>query len=196
MSAPDPTPGYYPQQPHYVGWGPPAAPTGPVRTPPHRRPGVWFAVLAAALVLVLVSAGATLAVRWLRGAAVLGEVGDPTTVHSRRLDPGHCVQELPTDGNVGDVVVVPCDQPHDAEVLGLRDLRDVSWTDPEDLVTAVARSCEMDLTQREAGWRAVIWAPSAESWGQGDRTGTCLAWLEAGKAVGSWTDGDTVTPAG
>jgi len=103
---------------------------------------------------------------------------------------GHCIADLPRDGEVARVELVPCSHPHEAEVVGLLTLPDESWPGQESVDNQVTRWCEMDSAQQEAGFQPVVWTPSRRGWGQGDHRGVCLAWLDGGGATGSFTDGD------
>ena len=55
-----------------------------------------------------------------------------------------------------------------------------AWADPGDDAVAeqAAAWCEMDNDQTAAGYRPVVWTPSAQSWSQGDRAALCIAWLD------------------
>lgn len=178
---------YYPEQPYYApGWGP--------ASPPPRRRGPARAVLVAVLALLVLAlvAGAVLGALTLRDTRPLGEVEDPTTAATRRLDVGHCIAELPADGAVERVRVVPCAEPHEAEVVGVLDLPGGGWPGRSQVQSRLTAWCEMDTAQQEAGFRAVVWAPSEAGWDQGDRQGLCLAWTGGGSATGSLTADDEV----
>ena len=183
-------PGAYPPDPYYApGW---AAPV-PAAAPPRRTLGrvVWIPL--AAVVVVGLVVGAVLGVGYWLDRRPLGTVDAATTVPSSRIGTGHCLQGLPPDGDVAEVTVVPCDEPHAAEVVGSRELSFGTWPGSKQAADELARWCEMDNAEQEAGFHAVVWTPSAESWRQGDRTGLCLAALDDGTATGSFTTGDRVT---
>jgi hypothetical protein len=102
-------------------------PTGPVaavlgvlgirRTGPGRRPGRALAVvglvLGLAWTVVAVAAGASL----LRGPALEGDVPEPVGMASANLREGNCVRNLPPGGEVRRVSLVPCVEPHTAQVF-------------------------------------------------------------------------------
>lgn len=198
MTTPPPGPpppglpsGYYPQQPYYApGWTAPV-PSGP---PPRRshRGLLIAAICAVALLLAGVLTGGVLGVRYLLDTRPLGRVDGPVTAAVRRLDVGHCIADLPDDGQVSRVGVVPCGQAHEAEVVGASALRQDTWPGQDAVDEQVAASCEMDSAQRDAGFRAVGWSPTQAGWAQGDRRGLCLAWYDGGGVRGSWTSGDDV----
>jgi hypothetical protein len=108
---------------------------------------------------------------------------EPTGAYAVQLVLGSCVGELPDDGLVRRVEAVPCDEPHEAQVVGRTDAApDAVWPGDDAVATRVARTCGPDLLgpdAREAGaadgLRFVVWAPSEQSWADGDRTGLCLA---------------------
>ncbi len=179
----------YPQQAWYApGWGAPVPPT-----PPGRRRGGRRLALAIAGVLVLaVVAGGTVGVRTWLERRPLGEVVAAVSVNPGRLTTGHCVADLPDDGDVTRVTAVPCGTAHAVEVVATRVLPDEEWPGQASVDATLARWCEMDSAERAAGFHAVVWAPSERGWGQGDRTGLCLAALGAGTATGSFVAGDEV----
>jgi len=178
-------PTYYPQQAYYApGWTAPAA-TSPRRS----RRGLWLAIGGGLVILLVVGGAAVGVTRWMQ-TRTLGDVSGPTTANARQVDTGHCIADLPRDGEVARVELVPCSQPHEAEVVGLLTLQDESWPGQESVDNQVTGWCEMDGAQQEAGFQPVVWTPSQRGWGQGDRRGVCLAWLDGGGATGSFMDGD------
>ncbi|MCA5892024.1 septum formation family protein [Isoptericola sp. NEAU-Y5] len=166
--------------------GPPSGRVGrPSRRPlgPRARRRVRIAVVVGVAV-VLVAAGVTLGVLQWRDAAwepVTADVDEPTEVNAVQLVLGSCLDELPADGPVGRVRVVPCDEPHRAQVVGRTDAaRTAVWTGAPDAVRRASLACGPDLlgpAGRESAdtLRFVVWTPSKESWEAGDRTGLCLA---------------------
>jgi hypothetical protein len=102
-------------------------PTGPVaavlgalgirRTGRGRRPGRPLAVVGLVLGLawsvVAVAAGASL----LNGPALDGDVPEPVGMASAHLREGNCVRNLPASGDVRRVSLVPCADPHTAQVI-------------------------------------------------------------------------------
>jgi hypothetical protein len=192
MSTPQvPAGGYYPQEPYYApGWSAPAGPPPPRRS----RPGltVTLVVLGALLVVALL-VGVVLGIRYQLGVRPLGDVDAARSATPRQLETGHCLEELPPDGAVGQVRVVPCDQPHEAEVVGTLPLDDPTWPGDEAVTRSALAYCRMDNAEEAAGFRAVAWAPTQRGWSQGDRRALCLAWLEDGTATGSFVADDQVT---
>lgn len=170
-AAPGAPTGYYPQQAYYApGW------TAPAEQAPSRR-GRKIAVYSALAVVVLAVLGAvTVAGLYWWSTKPIGDVTSPTSANARQVRPGHCIRDLPSDGAVGQVTLVPCDDDHEAEVVASLRLDDGDWPG-EDAVTEQATAwCEMDNEQTAAGYRPVVWTPSQESWSQGDRAALCIAW--------------------
>jgi hypothetical protein len=185
---PGPPEGYYPQQAYYApGWTGPAAPPSPRR----RRGAILAAVITLAAVVVL--GGAAWGIGYWLQTRSLGEIDAPTTATTRQVTVGHCMAELPRDGSVARVRLVPCAEPHEAEVVGVLALGPGPWPGQESVEAQVERWCEMDTAQQEAGFTAVAWTPSARGWAQGDTQGVCIAWFEGGGVTGSWAEGDVVT---
>lgn len=179
----------YPQEAYYArGWTAPVQPPAPRRPRNRRRVLVPLAAVVAAGALV----GGVLGARYWADTRPLGDVQGRVSAAPRQLDAGHCIAELPSDGPLGRVPVVPCDQPHEAEVVGVHTYDDDVWPGQGAVGREAAAACEMDTAQEEAGARAVVWAPGEVAWGQGDRESLCLAWTPDGAVVGSWADG---TPA-
>ncbi len=162
--------GYYPQQPYYApGWTQAA-------TQPRSRRGrriALFTTLAVVVVAVL-GAVAVAGLYWW-STKPIGDVTSPTSANARQVRPGHCIRDLPADGSVGTVTLVPCDDPHEAEVVGSLRYDDDAWPGEDAVTEQAAAWCEMDNAQVEAGLRAVVWTPSEQSWSQGDRAALCLA---------------------
>ena len=180
---PGPPDGYYPQQAYYApGW------TRPGAQPARRGRGITLAVVITLAAVLVLGGGAWGIGYWLQTRPVA--IDSATTATARQVTTGHCLAELPPDGSVSRVRLVPCAEPHEAEVVGVLDLGPGPWPGEEAVDAQVERWCEMDTAQREAGFTAVAWTPSSRGWAQGDTRGVCIAWLEGGGVTGSWTEGD------
>ncbi|PFG40174.1 hypothetical protein ATJ97_2695 [Georgenia soli] len=102
-------------------------PTGPVaaalgvlgvrRTGRGRRPGRALAVTGLVLGLAWTGVGVAAGVSLLQGPGVDGDVPDPRGMASAHLRVGNCVRNLPAHGEVGRVSLVPCAEPHTAQVV-------------------------------------------------------------------------------
>ncbi len=145
------------------------------------------------LALIVVGGAIAGVVHWQR-TRTIGDVTSPRTATTRQVAAGHCIAELPADGTVASVELVPCEDAHEAEVVGVLTLELDSWPGQDSIDGEVARWCEMDAQQAEAGFRAVVWTPSRAAWGQGDHQGVCLAWYDGGGVTGSFEVGDVATP--
>lgn len=168
----------------------------PVTAPPPRRNGARRTLqVLAGLAAVALVIGSAAAVRYWMGTRPLGEVTSPATVAAGRLSTGHCIERLPDDGAVAAVRVVPCEQPHEAEVVGVLPFTDDEWPGSQSVTDRLTAWCEMDNAQETLGARPVIWSPSERSWSQGDHQGLCLAWSPASPLVGSFDAGDDVRAA-
>lgn len=143
---------------------------------------------------MLVLGGAAWGIGYWLQTRSLGEIAAATTATARQVTVGHCIAELPQDGSVTRVRLVPCAEPHEAEVVGVLALGGGSWPGQESVDAQVQRWCEMDTAQQEAGFTAVTWTPSGRGWAQGDTQGACIAWFDGGGVTGSWAEGNVATP--
>ena len=109
---------------------------------------------------------------------------------AQQLVTGNCVATLPDDGSVGSVRVVPCADPHEAQVITeFSFAQDAVWPGQQAADARVARACVLDESEIEAGVLTVTWAPTERSWADGDRVGLCLAVVDGGGVTGSFLDG-------
>lgn len=161
--------GGYPTEPYYApGW---TAPPPPGRR--RRRTSVVVGAVVGVVVLALVAGGALRLNLWAQ-TRELGPIDEPRTANARQLGVGHCIETLPDDGDVRSVRLVPCDAPHEAEVVGEIGL-EAAWPGQEPADRQVAAACRMSTAEQEQGLVPVTWSPTEQSWRQGDRTGLCLA---------------------
>lgn len=122
----------------------------------------WLAVIA----VVLATAAAT--------RPLAADVTAPVDAHAVQLVTGNCLAELPADGHVDRVRVVPCADAHGAQVVTSYDFGDVPWPGADAAVQRVAAACDLTDAERAEGRRMVAWTPTEASWARGDRTGLCL----------------------
>ncbi|MBC7291679.1 MAG: septum formation family protein [Actinotalea sp.] len=179
-----------PSEPYYVGWSPPTAPPPPRRRGLHRTGARVLAVVGALALVAVVVVGA----RTWADSRPLGDPRGEVSAHPRQLVVGHCLQVLPPDGTVRRVTILPCAEPHEAEVLSRHRHADQAWPGATAVRREAEAACEMDATQQAAGVLPVVWTPTEASWRQGDRESLCLAWLPGSGLRGSWTDGDVRLP--
>ncbi|GAA1719493.1 hypothetical protein GCM10009809_14120 [Isoptericola hypogeus] len=153
---------------------------------PTRRPRRRAATLAAGglVAALLVATGVALGVDAARDGAwapVSADVTEPREVNAVQLVLGSCVADLPADGPVGRVLVVPCTDRHEAQVVGRSDAEPGAvWPGADDAAAGSARTCGPALLGPEGreeadALRFVVWAPTEASWEAGDRAGLCLA---------------------
>ncbi|RYV51629.1 DUF4190 domain-containing protein [Pengzhenrongella frigida] len=141
--------------------------------------GRWLAIAGVALGTI-----STLVVAGLLVVAVNGvletrplppDVTAARDAHARQLVTGNCLDPLPDDGEVNDVRVVPCTDPHAAQVISQYEFEsDAIWPGQAAADRRVATACQVSAAETEAGLTPVTWAPTEQSWEDGDRTGLCL----------------------
>lgn len=150
--------------------------------------------VGAVIVLVVAAAVGTRAVTAARSRPLPADVTAPTSAHVVQLVTGSCVAALPADGEVARVDVVPCAQPHAAQVVAQYVFDPAAvWPGQAGADARVARACVLSEDEQAAGVRVVTWAPTEQGWGRGDRTGLCLA-VPPSPVTGSFLDG-SATPA-
>ncbi|WP_066586741.1 DUF4190 domain-containing protein [Cellulomonas timonensis] len=123
------------------------------------------------------------------------DVDAPREAHAAQLVTGHCVDPLPSGGDVDEVTVAPCAQPHAAQVVTeYRFDQAAVWPGQQAADRRVSAACTLTPDEIAAGVTAVTWAPTEQSWKRGDRTGLCLATVDGGGLTGSFLDGTVVLP--
>lgn len=183
-------PGYYPQQTYYApGWTAPPEAVAPRRS--HTR--LFLGLAIGLLVLLLIAGGIAWYLHWQRTRS-LGEITTETGATAQQVAAGHCIAELPDDGSVSQVTLVPCDEPHEAQVVGTNALQQDTWPGQAAVDDEIAAWCEMDRAALELGFQAVVWTPTESSWSQGDHRGVCIAWHQDGAVTGSLEDGTVQVP--
>ncbi|WP_431838515.1 DUF4190 domain-containing protein [Cellulomonas sp. Y8] len=187
-----------------LGTGPVALALGLVglhltrRAAPEPRRGRGLAVAGVVL-------GALTTLAWIALAAVLvgsaqaqrplpSDVAEPVDAHAVQLVPGSCLADVPDDGPVDRVRVVPCADPHAAQAVSSYAFEpDAAWPGAAEASARVAASCDLTAAEREQGTRMLAWAPTEASWARGDRAGLCVA-VPPAPVTGSLLDG-TAAPA-
>ncbi|WOF24683.1 septum formation family protein [Microbacterium betulae] len=170
-----------------------------IRTFPTRR----VLVAGAAVALALTLGGCSSIANLLNGDSATrdedtNEVTEGGTVDVFEVSVGDCIGS-PAEGEVVDVEVVPCDEPHDGEVYYEFALDDGEW--PGD--TAVSTAAEEGCTASDA-FEAYIGTPydSSEVWVQfflptedtwtdstlNDRLISCIAYVPDEQQTGSLKD--------
>lgn len=180
-------------------------PPAPPERPLHTRPSFWVAlaagvllVLGAVLTLVLVLVGGAVAVaardtggeRAVASAPVTEPVVEPEDADVFSLRVGDCLTDVVPEGQVEEVPVVPCDQPHLTEAyfahaIEAPDLPERAVVEAlVDDVCVPAFGDYVGLPYEESALYVSYLSPTVESWRGGDRELLCL--LEA-------PEGETLT---
>lgn len=164
-----------------VGVGVGAAALARIRRDGTRGVGLAWAgiALGVAVTLTAVAVLVALFVGKAATAPLPTDVSEPRSAHARQLVLGNCLAELPDDGEVATVRVVPCADPHEAQVVARTDFAaDAGWPGQDVADARVSRVCTPAVLSADAptdGVELVVWSPSEASWAQGDRTGLCVA---------------------
>ena len=153
------------------------------------------AVLGAVGTIALV-VGVTIAVLTTLATRPLpADVPAARDARAQQLVTGNCVLSVPDDGPVDTVRVVPCADPHEAQVVTeFTFATDAVWPGQQSADARVARACVLDESEIAAGVRTVTWSPTERSWSGGDRVGLCLAVVDGGGVTGSFLDGTAQLP--
>ncbi len=150
-------------------------------------------VLGVVATLALVAGVTVVALTAVGTRPLPADVGSARDAHAGQLVTGNCVATLPSDGSVDTVRVVPCADPHAAQVVTVYEFSgDAVWPGQRAADARVARSCVLDQSEVDEGVTSVAWSPTEQSWARGDRIGLCLAVVEGGSVTGSFLD-DTAT---
>ncbi|MGY4644736.1 DUF4190 domain-containing protein [Cellulomonas sp. URHB0016] len=146
---------------------------------------------------VALAAGVTVAVLTASQQRPLpADVAEARTAHVAQLVTGSCLDALPSGESVESVRVVPCAEPHAAQVVTDYEFAsDAVWPGQDAADARVARACVLDADEVAEGVRAVSWAPTESGWRRGDRQGLCLAVLDDGQVSGSFLDGSATVTA-
>ncbi|WP_444663334.1 DUF4190 domain-containing protein [Cellulomonas sp. CW35] len=143
-----------------------------------RGRGLARAAVVVGAVGALVALGATAAVvvAVQRSRPIATDVSGPVTTTVNRLDAGHCVRDLPSDGPVSEIVVVPCGDKHEAEVRARVTVRSQQpWPGQTRVDELVRQACELDEHYARTGEPLdVVWSPDESGWNGGDRLGLCV----------------------
>ena len=146
-------------------------------------------VLGAITTVALLAAVVVGVLTWTGTRPLPSDVDSARGAHAQQLVTGNCLASLPADGRVDAVRVVPCAEPHAAQVVTVYEfLQESVWPGQRAADARVARSCVLDQAELDAGVTAVTWAPTEQSWARGDRIGLCLAVVDGAGITGSFLD--------
>jgi hypothetical protein len=135
---------------------------------------MWTAVVVAVVVYVVTSSAQ-------RDAA--GEVTEGGSASFADVRVGDCVSDLPS-GVQYDVDVVPCAQPHRAQVFAIYDLESGPYPGEEQAFATGETGCRERLPQelvaspQTADLQTYLYVPNEANWQNGDRQVICLAGSE------------------
>ena len=185
-----------------LGLGPVALVLGVValrRIGRRRTRGRGLAVAGAVLgileTVALIVVGTVLVLTALATRPLPADVPAARDAHAQQLVTGNCLATVPDDGPVDSVRVVPCADPHEAQVVTEYTFAaDAVWPGQQAADARVARACVLDDAEVTGGVRTVTWSPTERSWADGDRLGLCLAVVDGGKVTGSFLDGTATLP--
>lgn len=157
---------------------PPPVPPKPQRTKTIVTIAVIVALLAVAGVVAYVFSNTA------KRDEATGQVTKEGALTVFDLKEGDCFDNAPADDKeVETVKAVPCGQPHDAEVLALITMTTTSATYPgtDKVAAEVEQLCvdkvgdRLDRSKITDRLDMLYFYPTAESWKQKDRGGTCVA---------------------
>lgn len=170
----------YSTTPSGAGEGAGGAATGPtnmLRSGRRMALAAWVAIIAGVVLLVGIAWSAALALT--DQTLNYAELGDTGTMHAAQLVPGMCLTDVGSDGEVHDVEVVACDQPHGAEIFTQKHFDLAKYPGDDEVHNQALEHCGDRIAEElphDAWW--VTWVPSAQSWSRGDRVALCIAVFE------------------
>ncbi len=122
-----------------------------------------------------VAVGAFLLVAVAVAVVVLGARSEDDGEAASPSAAGACV-DWPASGSGGAPTPVPCDAPHDAEIVAVETLSEAgAFPGAGEVARLAERACAAATAEHvAAGLVAAYLAPTATTWATGDRTVTCL----------------------
>lgn len=144
--------------------------------------GVGVGVGLACLLLVGCATGAP------RNSA--GQVTAQASVDAFQVDVGDCTGSL-KEGNVADLQVIPCSQPHYFEAYAGTELADGSYPGQDETTKRATSFCTAEfktfvgLSTKDSAYDMFFLFPVEASWATGDREVICLVGSAKGQIKGS-----------
>jgi hypothetical protein len=105
---------------------------------------------------------------------------DKGTVGATEVKAGDCLKKLPASGLVITVDTAPCGEPHAGEIFSVMTMPDGDFPG-QFAIEEYQNKCAPELADyspeaaEDADVGLFVLYPSEDSWGQGDRTVTCIA---------------------
>ena len=143
----------------------------------------FVGVIAAALALVGCTAGAT-----PRDTA--GQVTAAASVDAFQVKVGDCTGAL-TEGDLSDLQVIPCAEPHFYEAYGSTQLSGDVYPGESEVTKQANKFCSTEFTSfiglatKDSGYDMFYLYPVEQSWAAGDREVLCLVGSDKGKLTGT-----------
>jgi hypothetical protein len=128
-------------------------------------------------------AGLVLSGMWVLGIVALVVflvLFDKGTVSATEVKAGDCLEKLPASGLVITVDTAPCGEPHTGEIFSVMTMPDGDFPG-QFAIEEYQNKCAPELADyspgaaEDADVGLFVLYPSEDSWGQGDRTVTCIA---------------------
>lgn len=104
------------------------------------------------------------------------------------LEVGGCLGDLPPDGQISGLPLVPCDEPHHGEVYAEftstnSTFSDASLSSEAERLCAEAFSPFVGTSIERSNYTIALLVPTASGWARGDREITCIATRVDGSAT-------------
>ncbi len=159
------------------------------------RASAAFAVTVAGLALTgcsllgnIVGGGGQEPVRGDDGTVTEGtEAGDVFAIAV-----GDCLNDINVSGEVSEVPIVPCDEPHDSEVFHEFDIEGTEFPGDDAVTQAAQEGCGgeaftefVGLEYASSKYGVSYYTPLEQGWGAGDRTVSCTIFDPDGQVTGS-----------
>ena len=117
-----------------------------------------------------------------------GSVTASDNVDAFQLRVGDCVVSAEMEESFSEVPVVPCNEPHDSEIVYLFDMPGTDFDDTA-IEAAAKETCpEAMVDYAGPNWESIsskglsvsFFSPTAESWKNGDHEVDCIAYTKSG----------------
>lgn len=146
--------------------------------------GAWTLAIVAAIVAIIMTSAS-------RDSS--GEITDAGDVSAFKLETGDCVSDLELSRAITSLPAVPCDEPHQAEVVGVFDLPDGEYPSGAELTSQADAGCADRLSlyaptaMNDSSLQISYLYPLEKQWPT-DREVVCFAVATTGTMTGSIAD--------